>query len=172
MGNIAKDFKQLARFHLESAERLFLYIKEKEPEGISYFPCDLVIYIAGYAIEIILKAKIAQNHSTNNADDFEKNVRKKIKIAGQKIGGENGHDLEILLNQTGLKSGFMTEMPIKGVAWDFIRDKWRPNMRYEISDFYFTKTDARLFIQDVKIIVDFFEKQLDAQTPIETPSTN
>ena len=66
---------------------------------------------------------IAQNYNIDNIDDFE-NSRKKIRVGGKKLGGKSGHDLEILLNQTGLRSEFMPEMLRRGVSWDFVKDKF------------------------------------------------
>jgi HEPN domain-containing protein len=115
--------KKLAQDRLRDAKTLF--------DTSSYHGA---IYLAGYAVELALKARICQHLGWEKLDE---SILMK-------------HDLQFLLRFTGLESSresFLTQ-------WDLISE-WNPEMRYNaLKDFQ--AEEARQFIEASKFLMEVF----------------
>jgi len=117
------DFRQLAPSHLANAYKLL----ERPLSNL----CDCVrceehvhgaMYLAGYAVEFILKAYLI--HSLGKADWRE--VVKELKRQGIDVTGARGHSLPTLLKASGLD----TSLPA-GVSGDYgTCSTWSSEWRY------------------------------------------
>ena len=114
-----EEIIKIADTRLEEAKLLF---KEKRYSG--------AFYLAGYSVELTLKAKICQSFGTPNLFD-EKNSTKGIDKVRSSV---KTHDLTILLIFSGLKpkyDGLKNTNPkmLKNIS--FLMKKWNEAERYK-----------------------------------------
>ena len=74
---------------------------------------DGAVYIGGYAVELVLKARICD---TLNVDEYP------VKLPGFKI-----HDLDTLLLLSGREKTIRNDHE---TVWSLATDKWGPHLRY------------------------------------------
>ena len=142
---------------------------------------DNAVYLAGYAVELYLKAKIAQRLGYNNlfSDSFKQSTKAdKLRNRLEKLGFLSEvqgkliteflrqftiHDLTRLLDYSGLKNDYTKESSSNislRDAWEFITSKstnnyaWAETLRYKPVG-YIKKKDATQFIESVKIVTEW-----------------
>ena len=123
-----QEFQTIARVRLSESKSL---LKRKHYDGCCY--------LAGYSLEVALKAVICRQM---NNDRFFDIIRPETARAF-KI-----HNLEELINLAGLSQEYIdleTTNPIALNNWEFIRDKirWSEQLRYKIG---LTQQDAEQMI--------------------------
>jgi hypothetical protein len=89
-------------------------------------------YLAGYAVECILKVYIINRATTTDGDPAEtwSQVLEARQASGAtpNLSGAKAHSLPSLLNATDLPSGLLTDPPMTD-AWDEVK-KWDYAQRY------------------------------------------
>lgn len=120
---------------------------------------DDAYYIAGYALELILKAKICKTLLIPDFFDFENAKSRKLPIGKTKRGESDNlykpfkvHDYEQLI----ILSGFYVQFSEKitsdlefSADWSIV-SKWDENLRYAVNN---SKPDVESFIQSLKNII-------------------
>lgn len=90
--------------------------------------CEGALYLAGYAVELLLKAQICDNLDIENLFDEsfkEKEIAKPFKT----------HNLDHLLWLSGLKGKFEQDKitnPILFKNWAYITVEWNEKLRYQV----------------------------------------
>ena len=134
------DIQKMAYEKLEEAECLM---------GFGFF--DGAYYLGGYAIELLLKAKVCK---TLGIDDFfafsrfKREFYKPYKV----------HDYEELMVLSGLHSEFLMAQKddVFKAHWSVV-DIWNENARYEMGK---SGEDAQIFLTSLVEIVKWIEKHL------------
>ncbi len=119
---------------------------------------DNAYYLAGYTIELFLKAKVCK---TLNIDDLfdESPTKQKLKNEGTILKPYKVHDYEQLLILSGLYSDFQTELignTSFKVSWSIVSG-WSEKSRYLTGQ---TQQSVKDFITSVKEIAKWIQKHL------------
>jgi hypothetical protein len=134
------EIKKLAKQKLEAAKCLL--------ENEHY---DDAFYLAGYSVELYLKAMICKTLGVDSFFSFDK-------ISKEHYRPFKIHDYEVLLVFSGIYSAFQTAMsePEFAKTWDVV-EKWNENWRYA-SDL--DKGRVKLFVNASEIICSWIQKLL------------
>ena len=115
-------------------------------------------YIAGYVIELLLKAKVCKTLGISDLFDFENTNRKRLNVDSNLNRSFRVHDYDQLLVLSGLYPLFEKEnndLKFKK-NWSIV-SQWTENARYLTAK---TETDAKDFITSVKEIKAWIQKHL------------
>ncbi|MEO6734768.1 MAG: HEPN domain-containing protein [Ginsengibacter sp.] len=141
------DIQQLAEEKLKDAECLF----ENKKYNSAY-------YIAGYVIELLLKAKVCKNLGIDNLFDFENNKQNTWKADNNLNRSFKVHDYAQLLLLSGLYPYFEIEnRDVKFKTHWSIICQWNEGARYLTGK---TETDTKEFITSVKEIKQWIQNHL------------
>lgn len=111
------EIRKIADLRLAEAEALY---------KIGFY--EAALYLAGYAVELLLKARICDNLDIQNLFDEsfkEKEIAKPFKT----------HNLDQLLWLSGLKGKFeldKTADPLLFKRWSYITTEWNEKLRYGV----------------------------------------
>jgi hypothetical protein len=117
------EIKKLAKQRLEEAEILFKAGK-----------CDGAFYLAGYSVELMLKAKICDRLGIPNLFDETNAASNSINGIGEIRKALKTHNLFILLIFSGLKIKFDEDKATNkhlGIANSLLFNSWNENARYK-----------------------------------------
>jgi len=117
------DIKKLAREKFTDAECLFINGR-----------FNSAYYLAGYCIELLIKAKICQTLGIEDFFDFSNPDKTRLKNEGSLLKPFKVHDLEQLLILSGIYSNLLNKTKTDAqlnAAWSEIV-RWNENTRYEM----------------------------------------
>ena len=110
---------------------------------------DAAYYIAGYTVELLIKAKVCKTLGIEDFFDFENPQKTKLKNSDSIYRPFKVHDLEQLLVLSGIYTEFVeaikNEIPLKA-AWSVIKN-WNENARYLTGK---TENDAKDLLTSIK----------------------
>ena len=103
------------------------------------------VYLAGYAVECVLKAYILQRYNFPSVTEAQKNASKALKSQFALINTSKGHDLGFLLKMTDLEARMENHDVLKSY-WAICR-KWSPVLRYDPTAFASAKGEDKSLAQ-------------------------
>lgn len=104
------------------------------------------VYLAGYALELILKRRIVVLHDWDTYPEKLKDFKDK------KVMSFMVHDLDVLLSLSGLEKRLKSDTALYA-KWQ-IANTWNSELRYsEIGKI--SETEARSIIQNTKDVINF-----------------
>lgn len=110
---------------------------------------EAAYYLAGYAVELLLKARVCKTLGIEDFFDFDNPLKKKIKNDGNLYRPFRVHDLEQLLVLSGIYTEFENKIASDNnfkAAWSII-EKWNENSRYLTER---TETDVKDLLTSIK----------------------
>lgn len=120
---------------------------------------DSAYYLAGYAIELLLKARVCKTLGIPDFFDFNNPDRKKLKNEGIIMKPYKVHDYMQLLILSGIYPHFKNELEANEIFvfhWSIVV-KWNENARYLTGgNIEYTKD----FISSVKAVMAWIQKHL------------
>jgi hypothetical protein len=120
---------------------------------------DGAYYLAGYEIELLLKAKICKTLDIEDFFDFGSPGKTRIKNEQSVARPYKVHDLEQLIVLSGLFKIFSAEIatnPVFSAHWSIV-STWQESSRYTFGR---SGTDAKDFITSIKEIASWIQKHL------------
>ncbi len=117
---------------------------------------DNAYYLAGYAVELLLKARVCKTLGISDFFDFENPARTKLKNESVITRPYKVHDYEQLIILSGIYVEFQKELMINNLfseKWSTI-SQWNENARYltgktfdEVKDFLTSAKEVMLWIK-------------------------
>lgn len=120
---------------------------------------DSAYYLAGYAIELLLKARVCKTLGIPDFFDFDNAERKKLKNESAVTKPYRVHDYEQLLILSGIYFEYQTEIKtneIFQVHWSIISE-WSESSRYLTG---INPERVKKFITSIKEFVKWIQKHL------------
>jgi len=142
-----EDIIELATTKMAEAECL---LNNRMPDG--------AYYLAGYCVELVLKARICKMRGIPDFFDFDSESKKKLKNEANITRPYKVHDLEQLMLLAGLSSQFEIALQDDDFkdSWAII-SKWNENVRYETGQ---KTTQVQLFVTSIKELMAWIQKYL------------
>ncbi len=120
---------------------------------------DSAYYLAGYAVELLLKARVCKTLGIPDFFDFDNPTKTKLKNESVITRPYKVHDLEQLIILSGIYPEFRSELvinqPFKDSWW--IVSEWNENSRYLTGKNY---DDVKDFLTSVKEVMVWMQKHL------------
>lgn len=120
---------------------------------------DSAYYLAGYAVELLLKARVCKTLGIPDFFDFDSPAKKKLKNEREITRPFKSHDLLQLLFLSGIYNEFQTELENNQFFelhwWSVV--KWNENARYSAG---FGSGYVKDFVTSVKEIIVWIQKRL------------
>jgi HEPN domain-containing protein len=137
------DIKQLAWQKLHDAEML---LQSGRP--------DSAYYVAGYTVELLLKARICKTLKIDNFFHFDESSTKLL--SKEAYRPFRVHDFSQLMVLSGIYSDFKREEPELKDHWSVVQ-KWKEDARYLTGK---SEKEVEGFLTSVKAIATWIEKHL------------
>ncbi len=120
---------------------------------------DGAYYLAGYCIELLLKARVCKTLGIPDFFNFGSSTKKKLKNEGNLAKPYKVHDFEQLLVLSGIYNDFEQELtndPLFKAHWSVV-SKWNEDCRYLTGQ---NPQDVKDFLTSVKEIAQWIQKHL------------
>jgi HEPN domain-containing protein len=120
---------------------------------------DNAYYLAGYAVELLLKARVCKTLGIPDFFDFDNTARTRLKSESVITKPYRVHDFEQLIILSGIYPEFQKEIVTNKTfrdQWSFI-SKWNENARYLIGK---NPEDAKDFLTSIKEVMRWIQKHL------------
>lgn len=120
---------------------------------------DSAYYLAGYAIELLLKARVCKTLGIPDFFDFESTERKRFKNEREIMRSFKSHDLLQLLFLSGIYTDYKNEL----LNSETFSKNWLLISRWNESSRYLTGTtseDVKDFITSIKEVMLWIQKHL------------
>jgi hypothetical protein len=112
------------------------------------------MYIAGYAMECLLKALLMKRFDVDNLDDLERVLKKRGKLRADATIYD--HRIELYVQAADQMDRLRND---RGAHREFVKaNTWLPSWRYNPNQS--NPDDARDFLDAVKSMLDWFEKHI------------
>ena len=120
---------------------------------------DSAYYLAGYAVELLLKARVCKTLGIPDFFDFQSSTRTKFKNESVITRPYRVHDYEQLMILSGIYGEYQREMeenPVFSILWSILLE-WNENSRYLTG---INSERVKKFLTSVKEALTWIQKHL------------